>query len=137
MRKGRIWFTDPRYGADRSDLEMDVEGVYRIDPDGKVTRVLTQKEVERPNGIAVTPDGKTLYVIDSHPRPAATARSGRSTFQPDGTAGRQTAGLRLRQGPRRRRHAARRERQPVGGGRHQLTPRGNPARPPTCRRAST
>src|SRR5215472_9965033 len=29
--KGRIWFTDPRYGADRSDLEMDVEAVYCID----------------------------------------------------------------------------------------------------------
>jgi gluconolactonase len=64
--KGRIWFTDPRYGADRSDLEMDVEGVYRIDPDGKVTRVLTQKDVEKPNGIAITPDDKTLYVIDSN-----------------------------------------------------------------------
>ena len=37
--QGRIWFTDPRYG-DRSALEMDVEGVYRIDPDGNVTRVL-------------------------------------------------------------------------------------------------
>src|SRR5262245_24121227 len=62
--KGRVWFTDPRYGADRSDLEMDVEGVYRIDPDGKLTRVLTQKQVQKPNGIAVTPDDKTLYVID-------------------------------------------------------------------------
>ncbi len=66
--KGRIWFTDPRYGADRSDLEMDVEAVYRIDPDGKVTRVLTQAEIQRPNGIAITPDSKTLYVIDSHPK---------------------------------------------------------------------
>jgi gluconolactonase len=47
---------------------MDVEGVYRIDTNGKVTRVLTQKEVDRPNGIAVTPDAKTLYVIDSHPK---------------------------------------------------------------------
>jgi gluconolactonase len=65
---GRIWFTDPRYGADRSDLEMDVEGVYRIDPDGKVTRVLGQPEIDRPNGIAITPDGKTLYLVDSHPR---------------------------------------------------------------------
>jgi gluconolactonase len=64
---GRIWFTDPRYG-DRGDLEMDVDGVYRIDPSGKVTRVLTQKEIDRPNGIAVTPDAKTLYVIDSHPK---------------------------------------------------------------------
>ncbi len=65
--KGRIWFTDPRYG-DRGDLEMDVEGVYRIDGPGKVTRMLTQKEIDRPNGIAVTPDSKTLYVIDSHPK---------------------------------------------------------------------
>src|SRR5229473_3184317 len=30
--KGRIWFTDPYYGLDRSHLEMDVDGVYRIDP---------------------------------------------------------------------------------------------------------
>src|SRR5262245_46336924 len=65
--KGRIWFTDPRYGADRTDLEMDVEAVYCIDGD-KVRRVLTQKEIDRPNGIAVTPDDKTLYVIDSHPK---------------------------------------------------------------------
>ena len=72
--RGRIWFTDPRYGADRSDLEMDVEGVYRIDPDGKVTRVLTQKEVDRPNGIAISPDSKTLYVIDSHPKPGGNRK---------------------------------------------------------------
>jgi gluconolactonase len=64
--KGRIWFTDPRYGADRKDLELDVEAVYRIDPDGKVTRVLSQPDIQRPNGIAITPDAKTLYVIDSH-----------------------------------------------------------------------
>jgi gluconolactonase len=66
--QGRIWFTDPRYGADRSDLEMDVEAVYCIDPAGQVKRVLTQKEIDRPNGIAVAPDQKTLYVIDSHPK---------------------------------------------------------------------
>jgi gluconolactonase len=66
--KGRIWFTDPRYGADRTDLEMDVEAVYCIDPTGKVRRTLTQKEINRPNGIAVAPDDRTLYVIDSHPK---------------------------------------------------------------------
>jgi gluconolactonase len=70
---GRIWFTDPYYGTDRKQLEMDVEGVYRIDPIGKgetwnVTRVLTQEHVQRPNGIAITPDNNTLYVIDSHPK---------------------------------------------------------------------
>jgi gluconolactonase len=72
--RGRIWFTDPYYGVDRSHLEMDVEGVYRIDSDGKVTRVLTQKEVQRPNGIAITPDDKTLYVIDSHPKPGGNRK---------------------------------------------------------------
>src|SRR5262245_17387014 len=66
--QSRIWFTDPRYGPDRSDLEMDVEAVYCIDGAGQVTRKLTQKEVDRPNGIAVSPDDKTLYVIDSHPK---------------------------------------------------------------------
>jgi gluconolactonase len=64
--RGLIFFTDPRYG-DRSDMEMKVEGVYRIDLYGKVTRILAQPDVERPNGIAVTQDGKKMYVIDSCP----------------------------------------------------------------------
>ena len=83
--KGRIWFTDPRYAADRSDLEMDVEGVYRIDADGKVTRVLTQKDIDRPNGIAITPDAKTLYVIDSHPKVGGNRKIWAFAVQPDGT----------------------------------------------------
>jgi len=72
--KGRIWFTDPFYGDDRSGLEMDAEAVYRIDPDGTVVRVLSQPEVERPNGLALTPDGRTLYVVDSHARPGGNRK---------------------------------------------------------------
>jgi gluconolactonase len=68
-RLGRIWFTDPYYGPDRDILELDHESLYRIDPDGQVERVLTQPKIQRPNGLAMTPDGKTLYVIDSHPQP--------------------------------------------------------------------
>jgi gluconolactonase len=64
--RGRIYFTDPRYG-DRSDMEMTIEGVYRIDPDGKVTRILQQPQIGRPNGIAVTQDGKLMYLVDSNP----------------------------------------------------------------------
>jgi gluconolactonase len=82
--QGRIWFTDPRYG-DRSDLEMDVDGVYRIDPNAKVTRVLTQKEIDRPNGIAVTPDAKTLYVIDSHPKVGGNRKIWAFAIQADGS----------------------------------------------------
>ncbi len=67
--QGRIYFTDPRYG-DRDDLQIldaegkEVEGVYRIDPDGSVTRVITH-EVERPNGIALSANGRFLFVCDN------------------------------------------------------------------------
>ncbi len=71
--RGRIWFTDPRYG-DRGGMEMDVEGVYRIDPDGKVTRVLQQPEVQKPNGIAAAPDGKTIYVVDANDEPGGNRK---------------------------------------------------------------
>jgi gluconolactonase len=86
--KGRIWFTDPRYAADRSDLEMDVEAVYCID-NGKVRRVLTQKEIDRPNGIAVAPDDKTLYVIDSHPKEGGNRKIWAFDLAGDGSLSRQ------------------------------------------------
>src|SRR5262249_47949560 len=87
--KGRVWFTDPNYSPDRKDLEMDVEGVYRIDPDGKVTRVLTQKEIQRPNGIAIAPDDSTLYVIDSHPQPGGHRKIWAFDVDKDGTPAKQ------------------------------------------------
>jgi gluconolactonase len=87
--KGRIWFTDPRYGADRSDLEMDVEGVYRIESTGTVKRMLTQKEINRPNGIAVAPDDKTLYVIDSHPKQGGNRKVWAFDLATDGSLSRQ------------------------------------------------
>jgi gluconolactonase len=64
--RGRIYFTDPCY-SDRSIMEMEVEGVYRIDLDGTVKRMLAQPAIHRPNGIAVTQDSRRLYVIDSCP----------------------------------------------------------------------
>jgi gluconolactonase len=64
--QGRIYFTDPCYG-DRSIMEMSIEGVYRIDPDRQLTRIIAQPDIERPNGIAVTQDARTLYLVDSCP----------------------------------------------------------------------
>ena len=61
---GVIYFTDPRYG-DCSDLEQDVMAVYRIDAGGEVVRVID--DVETPNGILMTPDGKTIYLVDNNP----------------------------------------------------------------------
>ncbi len=82
---GRIWFTDPYYSEDRSSLEMTEEAVYRIDPDGSVERVVTQPQIERPNGLAVTPDDKTLYLIDSHTRPGGNRKVWAFDLAHDGT----------------------------------------------------
>lgn len=62
--KGRIYFTDPRYGP-RGDMELKVEGVYRIESPGKVTRVLCDG-AERPNGILISPDDRFLYIADNN-----------------------------------------------------------------------
>lgn len=76
--KGLIYFSDPCYG-DRSKLEMKdktgqiVEGVYRIDPDGKVTRVIG-REVQRANGVLVSADDRYLFVADNHNSGKKTAR---------------------------------------------------------------
>ncbi len=67
--RGRVYFTDPRYG-DRDGLEMfdakgtPIMGVYRIDVDGNVERILTY-EVACPNGVDVSPGDKYLYVVDN------------------------------------------------------------------------
>jgi gluconolactonase len=68
--KGRIYFSDPRYG-DRKGMEIrdakgqTIEGVYRIDEDKSVHRVIG-RELERPNGVLVSPDDKYLYVADNN-----------------------------------------------------------------------
>jgi gluconolactonase len=85
--KGRIWFTDPYYGEDRSALEQDAEAVYRVELDGKVTRVLSQPEIERPNGLAITPDDSTLYIVDSHSRPGGNRKIWAFELSSDGTPG--------------------------------------------------
>ncbi|MHC4995971.1 MAG: SMP-30/gluconolactonase/LRE family protein [Planctomycetota bacterium] len=65
---GRIYFTDPYYGPFREGLELDEEAVYRVNPDGSgLVRVIGAPDIARPNGIAITPDRKKLYVVDNEP----------------------------------------------------------------------
>jgi sugar lactone lactonase YvrE len=76
--KGRIYFSDPRYGPtagkDIRDKEgRIIEGVYRIDPEGKVVRVIG-REVERPNGVLVSADDRFLYVADNNNNHVGGAR---------------------------------------------------------------
>jgi gluconolactonase len=63
--KGRVYFTDPRYVGDEP-RELDKESVYRIDLDGAVMRIID--DVTKPNGIILSPDMKTLYLAESHPK---------------------------------------------------------------------
>lgn len=58
-KMGRIYFTDPRYGGHEA-VEQPVMGVYRIDLNGTVKRIIDQAGT--PNGILISPDQKYLYV---------------------------------------------------------------------------
>ncbi|HZC37657.1 MAG TPA: SMP-30/gluconolactonase/LRE family protein [Sphingomicrobium sp.] len=69
---GAIWFTDPPYGLEGIEdsplKEQSANRVYRLGPEGKVTAV--EAELKFPNGIAFSPDGRTLYVSNSDPKNA-------------------------------------------------------------------
>lgn len=75
-KNGTIYFTDPPYGLPSKDQEkfreLDFHGVYRVGSDG-VAHLLT-KELDRPNGVALSPDETILYVAQSHaPKPVIMA----------------------------------------------------------------
>ena len=69
---GDVYFTDPPYGLPKHTedpgRELDFQGVYRLDGKGEVT--LLTRELNRPNGLAFSPDEKTLYVANSEPEKA-------------------------------------------------------------------
>lgn len=60
--KGRIYFSDPRY-LGHEPIDQPVMAVYRIDPDGSIHRIITN--AGKPNGVCVSPDQKTLYVVSN------------------------------------------------------------------------
>ena len=66
---GDVYFTDPPYGLpgrekDTEFKELPFQGVYRVTPQGVVS--LITRDLDRPNGVALSPDGKILYVAQSH-----------------------------------------------------------------------
>ncbi len=71
---GRIYFTDYRGAA-----------VYRIDAPGKIVRILAAPDVQLPNGIQISPDGKTLYLVDANPQPGGAKVIRKYDLHPDGT----------------------------------------------------
>jgi gluconolactonase len=53
--KGRLYFTD-----------LPASAVYRFDGPGKLTRILAAPDIQRPNGIQISPDDRTLYLIEAN-----------------------------------------------------------------------
>ncbi|MBI2496652.1 MAG: SMP-30/gluconolactonase/LRE family protein, partial [Opitutae bacterium] len=72
-RAGNLFFTDPPYGLpDDMKQETEFNGVYRLGRDG--TLAVIARDLDRPNGLALSPDERTLYVGNSHgPKPVIMA----------------------------------------------------------------
>ena len=72
-RAGNLYFTDPPYGLPLDTKpEIEFNGVYRLGTDGQLTVI--SREMDRPNGIALSPDERTLYVGSTHgPKPIIMA----------------------------------------------------------------
>ena len=60
--KGRIYFSDPRYLGHEA-IDQAVMGVYRLDQDGTIHRIIS--DAGKPNGVCVSPDQKSLYVVSN------------------------------------------------------------------------
>lgn len=65
-RDGHVFFTDPAFGNQQDTRELDFYGVFHLTPRGELDAIARLKT--RPNGIALSPNGKTLYVTDSDAR---------------------------------------------------------------------
>ncbi|HYW46040.1 MAG TPA: SMP-30/gluconolactonase/LRE family protein [Bryobacteraceae bacterium] len=65
-RNGHVYFTDPAFGAQSDHRELDFYGVYHIPPKGPMK--LVARPAGRPNGIALSHNGRILYVVNSDER---------------------------------------------------------------------
>jgi gluconolactonase len=74
--RGRLYFTD-----------MAGVAVYRIDAPGKLARILAAPEIQRPNGIQISPDDRKLYLIEANQAQGGARMIRAYDLQPDGTVG--------------------------------------------------
>ena len=71
--KGRLYFTDLPGGT-----------VHRIDADGKVTKILDRPQIQRPNGITISPDERTLYLVEANQAQGGARMLRAYDLRPDG-----------------------------------------------------
>jgi gluconolactonase len=72
--KGRLYFTDLTGGA-----------VYRFDGPGQLARILATPDIQRPNGIQISPDDRTLYLIEANQTQGGARMIRAYDLRPDGT----------------------------------------------------
>lgn len=72
--KGRLYFTDLAGVA-----------VYRIDAPGKLARILAAPDIERPNGIQISPDDRKLYLVEANPAESGARMIRSYDLEPEGT----------------------------------------------------
>jgi gluconolactonase len=65
-KNGNAYFTDPAFGSQQDHRELDFYGVYHLPPKGPLK--LVAKPAGRPNGVALSPNGRLLYVVNSDER---------------------------------------------------------------------
>lgn len=81
-RDGHVYFTDPAFGNQQDTAELAFYGVFHITPKGELEAIARLKT--RPNGIALSPNGKTLYVTDSDARCVRVYELDRAGGAPEG-----------------------------------------------------
>jgi len=87
--RGQIWFTDPRYGDFRDDMELDHESIFRLEPrrDGSWEAVRVTYDTTYPNGLLLSHDEKTLYVAQSKYGDGQLRELRAYPVHPDGSVG--------------------------------------------------
>ena len=82
--QGRIYFTD-RPRATVAPDQVPVHAVYRVDTDGTIAQIITAPDIEMPNGIVISPDDKTLYLIEANGADGGARMIRAYDLQADGT----------------------------------------------------
>ncbi|HUG82330.1 MAG TPA: SMP-30/gluconolactonase/LRE family protein [Bryobacterales bacterium] len=82
--QGRLYFSD-RPRKNPVPDQSDIDAVYRIDTDGSIHQILKAPDIDKPNGLVISPDDKTFYLIEAHPDENRARMIRAYDLQPDGS----------------------------------------------------